>query len=70
MLLAFHNDFQPNQPAEDGVESTSDDVVDIISPPYEGKRKGYGKPESRTKAEAAYEENVMDMVSDERRCPR
>jgi hypothetical protein len=70
MLLAFHYDLQPNQPAEDGVESTSDDVVDIISPPHEGKRKGHGKAESRTKAEAAYEENVMDMVSDERRCPR
>jgi hypothetical protein len=55
MLLAVHNDFQPNQPAEDGVESASDDVVDIISPPHEGKRKGYGKAESRTKAESAYE---------------
>lgn len=70
ILFAFHNDFQSNQPAEDGVESTSDDVVDIISSPHEGKRKGHGKAESRTEAETAYEEDIMDMVSDERRCPR
>lgn len=70
MLFAFYNDFQPDQPAEDGVESTSDDVVDIISPPHEGKRKGHAKAESRTKAETAYEEDIMDMVSDERGCPR
>ncbi len=38
ILFAFHYDLYPNQPAEDGVECTSDDVVNIISPPNEGKR--------------------------------
>ena len=66
ILFAFHYDRHSNQTTEDGVESTSDDVVDIISPPHEGKRKGHAEAESRTKAEAAYEEKVVDVVSDER----
>ncbi len=66
MFFAFHYDLHPDQPAEDGVERTSDDVVDIISPPHEGKRKSHAKAEGRAKAEAAYVENVVEVISDER----
>jgi len=43
VLLAFHNDLYAGQSAEEGVECTSDDVVDIISPSYEGKGKRRAK---------------------------
>lgn len=66
ILFAFHYDLYPSQAAEDGVESASDDVVDIISPPHEGKRKGHAKAESRAKAEAAYVDDVVEVVSEER----
>lgn len=70
ILLAFHYDLHPNQSAEDGVEGTSDDVVDIISPPHKGERESDAKSESRAKAEAAYVENVVEVISEERRGPR
>jgi hypothetical protein len=43
MLLAFHYDLYPREPAEDGVEGAGDYVVDIISPSYEGKGKRRAK---------------------------
>ena len=70
VLLAFHNDLYAGQSAEEGVECTGDDVVDIISPSYEGKWEGRAEPQGGAKAEAADIENGANVISDEGRCLR
>lgn len=67
VLLVFHYNFYPRKSAESGVKGAGNDIVDIISPSYEGKGKRRAKSYSRAKTEAANIDEVVDMMPDERR---